>query len=203
MAQPISRINPNAKNNGVKTARASIGCGRVPRRGTQLDVHRRGDRRRRADWFESHAASCARAFSLDTPGFSRPTISTPTLSSRPRWSGLNSRELRQRRPEVGCADLEAAETGRHDADDLERRAVDEHGPSQHVRIAIEAAIPALVAQHDHGIAARPLVIRGTEGASHHGIDAHDLEEIAGDERDRHHPAVDAQVDVGHAPHRRR
>ena len=89
-------------------------------------------------------------------------ISTPTLSSPAAKSGTELREPRQRRPEVRRADLEAAEARRHHADDLERRAVDEHGPSEHVRIAIEVAIPALVAQHDHRIAAGPLVIGGAE-----------------------------------------
>ena len=154
LAQPIIRISPNAKNNGVKTATASIGCGSVPRRGTSsMFIARRSTAA--ADWFESHAATCARAFSIDTPGFSRPTISTPTLSSRPRWPGRNCASCDSGAQKSGAPTVEAAETGRHDADDLEGRAADEHGPSQHVRIAIEAAIPALVAQHDHRIAARP------------------------------------------------
>ncbi len=43
-----------------------------------------------ADWFESHAASWARALSIDTPGFRRPIISMPALSSLPRTSGTKS-----------------------------------------------------------------------------------------------------------------
>ena len=86
---------------------------------------------------------------------------------------------------------------RHDADDLERRAVDEHGPSEHVRIAIEAALPPLVAQHDHRVAARPLVIgRSRARVPSPASTPSDLEEIPGDERHRHHPAVDPQIDVG-------
>ncbi len=53
-----------------------------------------------------------------------------------------------------------------------------------------------VAQHDHRIPAR-LVVRRSEGPADRGIDADDLEEIAGDERHRRHPAIDAEVDVGH------
>ena len=123
-------------------------------------------------------------------------MSTPAVSSRPRSLGLELPELRQRRPEVRGRDLEAAERRRHHADDLERLAADEHGPSQHVRIAVELAGPAPVAQHDDPMAAR-LVVGGREGASHHRIDPDDLEEVAGDERRRHHPAIDAEIDVGH------
>ena len=125
-------------------------------------------------------------------------ISTPTLSSPPRLPGLKSARCESGAQKSGALDLEAAEPGRHHADDLERRAVDEHGPSQHVRIAIEAALPALVAQHD-----RPdcrqlrLVIGGAERAPHHRIHVDHLEEVARDEGDRHHPAVDTQIDVVH------
>ena len=58
-------------------------------------------------------------------------------------------------------------------------------------------IPPLVAQHDHGVAARTRVVGRHEGAAHDRIDANDLEEIPGDERDRHPPAVDVKIDPGH------
>ena len=161
----------------------------------QHDGLGRGDRRPRPAGSQSHAAICARALSIDTPGLRRPMISTPTLSSRPRSPGRNCASCGSGAQKSGCADLEAAEPRRHHADDLERRAADEHGPSQHVRIAVEVAGPAPVAQHDDRIAAR-LVVGGREGASHHGIDADDLEEVAGDQRHRHHPAIDAEIDVG-------
>ena len=66
---------------------------------------------------------------------------------------LKCSQLRQRRPEVGAADLEAAKALRCDADDFKRCVMNEHRPSDHVGIALEMAIPSLVTQHDHRIAA--------------------------------------------------
>ena len=174
---------------------ASSGCGMVPRRASSsMLIVRRSTAA--ADWFESHAASCARALSIDTPGFRRPMISTPTLSSPPRELRHEVGEAGQRRPEVRGADLEAPEPRRHHADNLVRRAGDEHGPSEHVRIAIEVALPSLVAQHDHGIAAGAIVIGGAERPPHRRVHAHDIEEAGRHEVDRHHPAVDPQIDLG-------
>ena len=110
-----------------------------------------------ADWFESHAASWARALSIDTPGFRRPIISMPTLSSLPRTSGTKSTR-RERRPEVGRTDLETAEPLRHHADDFVWRAGDEHRASDHVGIAVELAPPSLVAQHEDGVAACAVIV---------------------------------------------
>ena len=59
------------------------------------------------------------------------------------------------------------------------------------------SIPPLVAQDDHRVAARTRVIGRHEAASHDRIDPNDLEEIPGDERDRHPPAVDMKNDAGH------
>jgi hypothetical protein len=82
LAHPIIRINPKATKSGAKSAIASSGCGTVPRRGSNsMVVERRS--RMSADWLESQAANCARALSFDTPGLSRPTISTPAASLRP------------------------------------------------------------------------------------------------------------------------
>ena len=58
------------------------------------------------------------------------------------------------------------------------------------------ALPSLVAQHDHGIAAGAIVIGGAERPAHHRVHAHDIEEAARHEVDRHHPAVDTQIDLG-------
>ena len=146
-------------------------------------------------WFDSHAESWARALSIATPGLSRPTTSSADAVFLAAVARPELRQQRQWRPEVGRAHFEAAESLRHDADDLERQAVDDHGASQHVRIAIEAAGPPLVAQHNHRVAARSLVIRRSERPPQDAPDADDLEEISRDERDCHHLSVNAQVDV--------
>ena len=78
-------------------------------------------------------------------------------------------QLRQRRPRVGAAYLQTPEASGGDADDLERRTVDEHGPAEHVRVTIEMSIPPLVAQDDHRVAARTRVIGRHEGASQTGL----------------------------------
>ena len=87
-AHPIIRIRPKATKIGAKSAMASSGCGTVPRRGTRSRLLT-GRPAAPADRFESHAASCARACACDTPGFSRPTTSTPTPSWTPRSRGRN------------------------------------------------------------------------------------------------------------------
>ncbi len=92
------------------------------------------------DWFASHAANCARALSIDMPGFRRPMISMPTVSSLPRSRARTRRGCDSGAQKSGRADLEAAEALRHHADDLVRRAGDEHGASDHVRVALEVAL---------------------------------------------------------------
>jgi hypothetical protein len=72
--------------------------------------------------------------------------------------------------------------------------MNEHRPPDHVRIALEMPIPSLVTQHDHRVAARTLIVRRREPASHDRIDADDLKEICGDQRDGHHAAIDTQID---------
>ena len=121
LAQPISRISPKAKNSGVKSAMASKGCGSVPRRGisTMLIGRPIGGVGRR---FESHAAICARALSIDTPGLRRPMMLDADGVFAAAIVGLEVARARQRRPEVRCVDLETAEPRRHHADDLERLA---------------------------------------------------------------------------------
>src|SRR5262245_36781644 len=62
---------------------------------------------------------------------------------------------------------------------------------------MEMSIPPLVTEYDHRGAARTRVVGRHHGASHDRIDANDLEEIPGDERDRHPPAVDIKNDLWH------
>ena len=45
--------------------------------------------------------------------------------------------------------------------------------------------------------ARARIVGRHEGAADDRIDPNDLEEIPGDERDRHRPAVDEQIHLGH------
>ena len=106
-------------------------------------------------------------------------------------------DSRQRRPEVRRADLETTEPFRHHADNLERRAADEHRPSQHVWIAIEVALPSRVAQHEHGIAARAIVIGRAQRSTHDRVHGHGVKETARHQVDRHHPAVNPQIELVH------
>ena len=56
----------------------------------------------------------------------------------------------------------------------------------------------LIAQHDDRRCRRPRSSSaGPSARPMRALHADDLEEVAGDERDGHHPAVDAQIDVGH------
>ena len=70
---------------------------------------------------------------------------------------------------------------------------DQHGPFEHLRIAIEVPMPSLVAQHDHRVAR--FIVGRRQRAAHHGCDPDDLEEIARHQRSVHDPAIDADVDV--------
>ena len=87
LAQPISRMRPNAKNRGAITGTTSRGCGAVPRFGTSVMLAAPRSIEVPFDWLASQTASPACAVCCDMPGFRRPTISTPTFASRPRWIG--------------------------------------------------------------------------------------------------------------------
>ena len=106
-------------------------------------------------------------------------------------------EAGERRPEVGRTDLETAEPFRHHSDDLVWRAGDEHRASNHVGIAVELALPSLVAQHEDGVAACAIIVGSAERASHDRVHAHDTEEARRHEIDRHHPPIDPQIDFVH------
>jgi hypothetical protein len=73
----------------VNSATASHGSLTVPLRGASSMLSVRScvaaD-----DWFASQAAICARALFIETSGFKRPMISTPSVASPPRWSGMKS-----------------------------------------------------------------------------------------------------------------
>ena len=97
----------------------------------------------------------------------------------------------------GAATSRPRNACRHHADDLERRAADEHGPSEHVRIAIEVAGPALVAQHDRPDCRLTLVVGGASARPITGSTPTTWKKLPVTSDDRHHPAVDAQIDVGH------
>ena len=60
------------------------------------------------------------------------------------------------------------------------------------------ATPSLVAQHDHRVAARTLIVRRRQPASHHRIDANNVKEISRHESHRHHAAIDAHIELGNS-----
>ena len=174
---------------------ASIGCGTVPRRGTSsMLIVRRSTAA--ADWFESHAASCARALSIDTPGFRRPMISMPTLSSPPRLAGLKSA-----RRDSG-AQKSGALTSRPRNPSGITPIISNGAPvTSTVRpstsgsrlkwrchplsLSTITGLPP-ARSSSAGLNARPIT----------GLHADDIEEAARHEVDRHHPAVDTQIDLG-------
>ena len=82
---------------------------------------------------------------------------------------------------------------RHHPDNLVGRAGNEHRASNHVGIAVEMALPSLVAQHEDGVPAGAIIVGSVERASHDRRHADDAEEARGHEIDRHHPPVDAQI----------
>ena len=125
-AQPIKRMRPNANNSGMNTNIASAGRGTVPSRGssTRLAAARSSPRRRLDTRYRSHARSCASACSLATrraqaarrsPRPPRPFGALPLMHGRAQRAAA-PRSRVQRRPR-------APEAFRHDADDLELRAV--------------------------------------------------------------------------------
>ena len=75
--------------------------------------------------------SPAVAASGDMPGFSRPTTSMAISSSLACIAVAELPGEREWRPVVGRSDAEPAKAVRHDADDLVRRAVDEHAAADH------------------------------------------------------------------------
>ena len=84
-AHPIIRMRPNAKKSGMNISMTSADSGTVPCLGssTRLVVGPRRGFGRGARHAASPTRGAARApDSRDTPGFSRPTMLTPTASSR-------------------------------------------------------------------------------------------------------------------------
>ena len=105
-------------------------------------------------------------------------------------------EQRERRPIVRRTDGETAKAVRHDADDFGRDPVDEHAAAQHRRVTRELPVPTLVTEHHHRLPLGPLIVAGEQRPSQRGLDAEDLEEVAGNQRAGHHPAIDAAVEIG-------
>ena len=181
LAQPISRMRPNAKNKGATTDSASRGCGIVPRLGTsvmfegprsiglpaRLAVHPR----RRVPRVPS---------ARDMPGFRRPTMSRlaspkpreggPTFASRPDRSGEDA-EHRERRPVVVRCDGQSAKFLGHYADDLEREPTDEQAATENGRVARKQPIPSAVTEDHHRLSRGRLVVGRRQRASHRGADA--------------------------------
>jgi hypothetical protein len=111
------------------------------------------------DWLESHAASWARALAIDAPGARRPTIPTPTLSSAPRTSGTKSA-----RRASGAQKSGAATSRPRNPSGITPMIVYGAPPTSTVRpttlgIAVEAALPSRVAEHQHRVAAGAIIVR--------------------------------------------
>ena len=84
-----------------------------------------------------------------------------------------------RREDLGLADEGEFHTGRQDADDGMRDAVEGDGCAEDVGVAAEARLPESVAENDYGMAFGTAFI-GREGAAERGAHAEHREKIWGD-----------------------
>jgi hypothetical protein len=113
--------------------------------------------------------------------------------------GHEARPHHQGRVELeACELIHASELGRGDADDRELDTVETHGSAKNGAICAELMLPEIVAENQHGIAARYLALFGPKGTSQLGLDSHDREEIAADEHA--HPEGRQRVGLSGEPH---
>ena len=100
-------------------------------------------------------------------------------------------------PVVRRNDRQAAEIPGHHADDFDGDAIDLDRPAKDAWIASEQTLPAAIAQHRDGVSAGGFIISRRERPAERRLDAGDLEEVAGRERQQQQPPVDADIDARH------
>ncbi len=173
LAQPISRMRPNAKNSGATTDTASRGCGMVPRLGSSVmfEVPRSiGLRVRLARIPDGESRPCR------LPRHARLQASDDVeADSRRRFAvpmdRANVTEHRERRPIVVGCDGQSAKFLGHHADDLERDPIDEQVATENGRVARKQPVPSAVTEDHHRLSRGWLVVGRRQRASHRGADA--------------------------------
>ena len=112
-------------------------------------------------------ASAAVIASIDWPGWRRSMMLSHQVDSTVEGA-LRAAQAHQVDRADRCRDVERAadggaeEPGRHDADDRERHAIDRQRPADDAGIALKAALPEPLADHQRrpvGTAAAPIVVR--------------------------------------------
>ncbi len=182
LAQPIIRISPKAKNSGEKAmCKPGATADSVPWRGISETWIGRPEGVVKSARPDAHTESAAAAASGDMPRFQPPDDldGDRVFSSCSGVAKLPGE--REWRPIIGRSDAEPPKAVGHDADDLVRRAVDDHAATDHGRIASEQLVPSDVTQHDHRPAGKPLVVSRHQRAPERGLDPQHLEEVPGDE----------------------
>ena len=196
LAQPISRMRPNAKNKGPVTGTASRGCGTVPRLGTSVT-------REPARSIGTAAAGlgCIPGGELRRSHLARqaPLQASDDVEADSRLAALMHRadltEHRERRPiVVGCDDGQSAKSLGHHADDLECEPVDEQAAAENGRVARKQPVPSAVAEDHHRLSGGWLVVGRRQRAAHRGADPEHLEEVAGYEGAVHQTSVHTAID---------